>query len=967
MSTRVLALAVLTFPFFAASSTFVPSAYAQTSSPIQIENAKPGATDWKLTNPGYATGTIEGYASSTSVNRGGSIKIFVNTNESSYTMDIYRMGYYGGAGARKMLTVTLPGVAQPACPMDAYGTVDCDWINPYVLTVPNTADPTTWMSGIYLVKLTTGTTHTQQYTLFTVRDDARYSNILLLQAVNTYQAYNVWGGKSLYGTLANPSDTANKAEKVSFNRPYYANGSYGTADFFGGLYTGNELNLLTWLEQHGYDVTYATDPDLDRAPAIALNHKMVAIVGHSEYWSWGMRDAVEQAIAAGVSLASLAGNVSFWQVRYEPSVVTGDPGRTMVGYKEHVALDPLAATPFATTEWRKAPPNRPEDFMTGTMFVTKGRPLLCVEDQSSWVLTGTGLTDGQCLGNPDGTGFLGPELDAVGPEAPADIQRVGHSPAAADIANFSDMTVYRAASGATVFSSGSIGWSETVPAAVQILQNVLARMLTGAFPDTTPIRPPLPSPFQAKDIGPVGRAGFVSLAGPTSFTMNGDGQNVFAGQDALFYVYQAWSGDGQMTVRLNHLQELWGSQAGVMIRASLDPTAPYVSLAGRSSEGVVEGADLRAKTTAGGTPATLASVNFAMPNWLRLVRIGNTFDAMVSGDGATWSPLGSVTLPMASAVYIGAFINPDQHNVWQTADFDQVNVSGDTSLPVDTTPPSVSLTSPANGAIVSGTISLTATATDNIGVTKVQFTVDGSQVGSDLTVAPYAYNLNTLTLSNTVHTISALAFDAAGNQSSSSVTVTVNNASSGSLPAGWSNSDVGAVGLSGNSSYDSTSGTFTVTGAGADIWNTADAFQYAYTQMAGDTRIVARVASVSNGAAWVKVGVMVRQSLDPSSPQGLMLVSNTKGLAFQRRLAQGGLSTNTGGGALTAPWWVRLDRIGNTVTAYQSADGVIWTEVGQDTIPMGSPVYYGLAVSSHTTTATATGVLDHVTITSIVP
>ena len=672
---------VFVFPMLAVSAMLAPSVSAQTPNYIQVENAKPGATDWKLTNPGYATGTIEGYASATSVNRGGSIGIFVNTIESSYTMAIYRMGYYGGAGARKMLTVSLAGIAQPSCPMNALGTVDCRWINPYVLNIPNSADPTDWMSGIYLVKLTTGTTHTQQYAIFAVRDDARYSNILMIQSVNTYEAYNVWGGKSLYGTISNSSDTANKAEKVSFNRPYYANGSYGTSDFFGGLYTGNELGMLTWLEQHGYDVTYATDPDLDSNPSIALNHKMVEIVGHTEYWSWGMRDAIQNAIGAGVNFASFAGNVSFWQIRYEASLVTGDPYRTIVGYKEHVALDPLGTTKYATTEWRYAPVNRPEDLMTGTMFVTKGRPLLCVEDESSWVLTGTGLKNGQCFGNPDGSGFLGPELDYLGPDAPADIQRVGHSPAASDLANFSDMTVYRASSGATVFSSGSIGWSETVPSAVQILENVLSRMLTGAFADTTPIRPTLPSPFQAKDIGPVGRAGFVSLVGPASFTMNGDGQASFSGQDAMFFVYQAWTGDGQMTVRLNHLQELWGSQAGVMIRESLDPTAKDVSLAGRSSEGVVEGADLRAKSSPGGTPGTLASVNFTMPNWLRLVRIGNTFYGLVSADGVNWGQIGSVSVPMASSVYVGAFINPDQHNVWQTADFDHVTVSTDTTLP----------------------------------------------------------------------------------------------------------------------------------------------------------------------------------------------------------------------------------------------------------------------------------------------
>jgi phosphatidylserine/phosphatidylglycerophosphate/cardiolipin synthase-like enzyme/regulation of enolase protein 1 (concanavalin A-like superfamily) len=184
------------------------------------------------------------------------------------------------------------------------------------------------------------------------------------------------------------------------------------------------------------------------------------------------------------------------------------------------------------------------------------------------------------------------------------------------------------------------------------------------------------------------------------------------------------------------------------------------------------------------------------------------------------------------------------------------------------------------------------------------------------------------------------------------------------LPPSWSHQDIGAVGRAGDATYDSSSSTFTVKGAGADVWGTADALQYAYTTLTGDGSIVARVVSTSNTAAWVKAGVMIRASLDASAAQAFMLVSYSKGLAFQRRTVTGGTSTSTAGALVGAPYWVRLDRSGDVFTAYQSPDGANWTLVGTDTIPMGGTVYIGLGVSSHTTSATATGVFDNVVVST---
>lgn len=178
-------------------------------------------------------------------------------------------------------------------------------------------------------------------------------------------------------------------------------------------------------------------------------------------------------------------------------------------------------------------------------------------------------------------------------------------------------------------------------------------------------------------------------------------------------------------------------------------------------------------------------------------------------------------------------------------------------------------------------------------------------------------------------------------------------------PAGdWKHADVGAVGVTG-SLLSSTAGV-RVSGAGDDIWGTADAFHFAWVPLTGDGEIIARVASLSAVRTWSKAGVMLRESLDAGSPHAFMLVSGAKGAAFQRRAAAGGVSEHTAAGAGTAPVWMKLQRRGQEISAFRSADGVEWTAVGTATIPMASRILAGLAVSSHTSTATSQALFDHV-------
>src|SRR3954468_5133174 len=188
---------------------------------------------------------------------------------------------------------------------------------------------------------------------------------------------------------------------------------------------------------------------------------------------------------------------------------------------------------------------------------------------------------------------------------------------------------------------------------------------------------------------------------------------------------------------------------------------------------------------------------------------------------------------------------------------------------------------------------------------------------------------------------------------------TTSGTSGGTLPTGWKSVDVGDVGTAGSASYSN--GVFTVSGSGADVWGTADAFHFAYRSLSGDGQIVARVASVSNVASWSKAGVMIRASTAANAAYGFMIVSASKGTAFQYRTSTGASAASITGTGAHAPTWVKIVRQGNVITASQSADGTSWTKVGSATITLGSTVDVGLAVSSHSDAQLCGARFDHVT------
>ena len=178
-----------------------------------------------------------------------------------------------------------------------------------------------------------------------------------------------------------------------------------------------------------------------------------------------------------------------------------------------------------------------------------------------------------------------------------------------------------------------------------------------------------------------------------------------------------------------------------------------------------------------------------------------------------------------------------------------------------------------------------------------------------------------------------------------------------SLPPPWKAQDVGDPALAGKSTAGAA---FVLSGAGADIWGTADQFQFMYQTVSGDQEVVARVANLEAVDAWSKAGVMIRAELEGPAAHASMFATGSNGWAFQRRLIPAGSSSHTAGNGGTAPGWVRLVREGDLFSAYWSSDRVQWTLVGTDAISMPATVYIGLAVTSHDAAALATATFTNV-------
>ncbi len=311
---------------------------------IVTENLLAGtpASTWDIPTKDAGDLSIQGFATDISVNAGGTInfKIDVNTGtDKTFNISIYRIGYYQGNGARLIADLgpgfTYTGIAQGACDFDnVTGLTDCgNWLTTASWNVPSNA-----VSGLYIAKLTRsaagggGTSHIP----FVVRNDASVSDLFFKTSDATWQAYNNYGGNSLYVGAGLPN---NHASKVSFNRPFLTRSGGGGGAANEDWFMNAEYPMIRFLESNGFDISYTTDVDVARNNAnnvnLLLNHKVFLSTGHDEYWSKEERNSVEAYKAAGKNLAFFSGNEIYWKTRWENSIDGSNTiFRTMVCYKE---------------------------------------------------------------------------------------------------------------------------------------------------------------------------------------------------------------------------------------------------------------------------------------------------------------------------------------------------------------------------------------------------------------------------------------------------------------------------------------------------------------------------------------------------------------------------------------------------------------------------------------------------------
>ncbi len=415
---------------------------------VVAENAKPGTTAWKI--GAQAGATITGYADHTSAATGDTVKLFVSTAAPSFHVEAYRMGYYGGTGARLIWrSGPVTGTVQPPCPVTpGINMVSCAWTPS--LSVPITP---AWVQGDYLLKLV-GDPGQASYVPLTVSDPTSHATYLVLNSVLTWQAWNTYGGHNILGK--DPTDP-NRSRVVSYDRPYDLSDGTGSADFL-----TIEYPFLRFAEQHGLDVTYVTDIALTDQPALAANHKTLISLGHNEFWTAAERQAVVAARFAGVNLMFLGATPGLRPARLQPSPL--GPDRELVDYRNPnddpiTASDPSLSTP---NQWAGPPLNSPSSQIVGNTYGGFGINVpMVIVTPDAWPFAGTGLTAGSQL-----PGVIAGDYDTYEPTAgePTNIEILAHSPLTTTYGHHgtADMTYYSEPGGAGVFATGTIGWIPTL-------------------------------------------------------------------------------------------------------------------------------------------------------------------------------------------------------------------------------------------------------------------------------------------------------------------------------------------------------------------------------------------------------------------------------------------------------------------------------------------------------------------------
>lgn len=467
---------------------------------IRRENDRPGTRDWMnghvFIDPAtrYRSPRIEGYASRTSVRPGESISFHVSTNpDRSCTADVYRLGYYQGHGGRLMHEFgALEGRIQPDPPTGDMRLRECRWEPVAELTIPDD-----WVSGVYLVKLSTlgEDPPAQSYITFIVRDD-RPADFVFQCSDTTWNAYNRWPSQfSLYDDGENQWYWGGDVH-CSFDRPY---GKYCQI-FDAPLSVGSgefllwEFPLAFWMEQEGYDVTYISNLDTHADPGCLLRAKGLLSVGHDEYWTLAMYDRVKAAIEAGVNVAFLSGNAVCGVIELHPSS-DGRPDRII----ERVGLfggqdDTGAGFPTMRTLTKHGPS---EGLLIGARNkypVTGGADWTC-RKPDHWLFEGTGMKAGEGIPGLVGWEWHGDPAPIPGLEVVASGETSNGSKTKGEYA----ATIYPGPKGNLVFNASTIWWADGLseppgyvrpavytepkgpdPRVERITRNLLERMRRGA-------------------------------------------------------------------------------------------------------------------------------------------------------------------------------------------------------------------------------------------------------------------------------------------------------------------------------------------------------------------------------------------------------------------------------------------------------------------------------------------------------
>jgi regulation of enolase protein 1 (concanavalin A-like superfamily) len=471
----------------------------------------------------------------------------------------------------------------------------------------------------------------------------------------------------------------------------------------------------------------------------------------------------------------------------------------------------------------------------------------------------------------------------------------------------------------------------------------------------------LPAPWTSADVGTVRLAG---SAGETSgtFTVSGSGADIWGSADQFHFAYVELPFDGYLEARVTGVDgtQPW-AKAGVMIRQSLAANSRHESFFVTPANGAV----YQRRLATGGLSFSnsLAPSGVAgAPLYVRIFRQSQFVTLEFSGDGVDWSGIGGGNWGMGT-VYVGLAVTSHTNTQRATGTFDNVRVE----VRPQNMPSDVAITQPADGDLffAPASVPFTVTAHDpDYGIEEVNMQMQFGETWSifqtfytsDGWSSPYRGK--TRELSPGTYRVRARVVD---NQQGITYSDPVSfRVTDGVLPGQWQDTDVGAVGAAGSFADGDP---IVVKGAGADIWNTADAFHYAYQQITGDWEMVVRVGSIDGPQAWTKAGIMFRESLAPGSKHVSWFATAGKGLAFQTRRGDGGISTNVAGPLAFAPVWLRLVRRGNVFAAYyrhQFEQGWQLAVGDGGTVQLPETIYVGMAVTSHQAGTLATATFDGV-------